>query len=694
MHRPPLTPHRWLASLATFLLGVVTLAAGPIRFEFAVPADPTIANPFAREIWAEVTTPSGQKLTLPAFYVGRQIYAVHARPDELGTYRLGTVLESTRGKSPAAIATSPHSDSSYENKSRLRLPPVGLDARHPGSFARADGHAFVPIGANLAWPTSPDAVASYRDNLAAFAGANLNWMRVWMVHWGRTNLDWRMPDEGAPIPLGGIDLAAAERWDAILAAAEERGVYLQIVFQHHGQYSSTVNSSWNENPWSAAHPGGFLKTPSEFFTHPTARILTALKYRYIVARWGWSPAIFAWELFNEVHWVDAIRVDHNEAAVARWHEDMAKLVRAMDVYAHPITTSTEDLRSPVYAAMDFLQPHLYGANLVAASRTFAPTLPEEKRPIFYGEFGDDHMGLTEAQKKSAVLEPAVMWSSLMGVGRIPAQPWEGAKLLSTGRLGEIGAVARFYALSGLSRHRDLQPFSAVVECYQQLPLTLIGAQQWQRRPVHDFTLSLDGREPLELAEWPATFVVPASAQRDGFPDHGTFHAIFSQATTLRIRLAGVADKGGGLRVRIDQQVAMEKFIPPDTKFPTELTVPVPEGEHTITIENTGAADWVQVREIDLGVEAPALAALGRRNDRFIALWLRHRGNLLAVEPGPAAHGTLVLDDVAAGEWEITWWNTSRGTAGETKIIHHAGGALRLATPEIVRHAAVVIARRP
>jgi len=684
-------PRRLFSFLACCLLAAA-LHGAPIRFEFLVPPS-EVKNPFAREIWAEVTTPSGQKLTLPAFYVGRQIYAVHARPDEIGTYRLGEVLESTRGQPATAIATGPHSDSSYENKTRLRLPPVGIDARRPGGFARADGRPFVPFGANVAWAAAPDPVAYYRDTIAAFAAANLNWMRVWMVHWSRTNLDWRMPDEGVPIPPGGIDLAAAERWDALLAAAEERGVYLQIVFQHHGQYSSSVNSSWNENPWNAAHPGGFLKSPSDFFIDPTARVLTALKYRYIVARWGWSPAIFAWELFNEVHWVDAIRVDHREDAVAQWHTDMAKLVRSLDVYAHPITTSTEDLRSPVYAGMDFLQPHLYGANLVAATRTFAPMPPDEKRPVFYGEFGDDHMGLSEDQKKAAVLEPAVMWASLMGVGRFPAQPWEGAKLLATGRLGEIGAVARFFALSGWSRHRDTQPFSAVVTCDPQVPLTLAGAQQWQRRPAHAFTLPLDGREPLELGEWPATFVVPASAQRDGFPDHGTFSANFPRDTTLRVRIAGVADKGGGLRVRIDDAVALEQFFPHSTPFPAELAIPVRAGNHTITVENTGAADWVQVRELDLGIAVPALAALGRRNDRFIALWLRHRTNLLAVTPGPATQGTLVIEDVAAGDWDVTWWDTTSGTAGETKLIHHASGPLRLATPAIVRHAAVVIVRR-
>ena len=78
----------------------------------------------------------------------------------------------------------------------------------------------------------------------------------------------------------------------------------------------------------------------------------------------------AWELFNEVHWTDAFRKGR-EADVAHWHSEMAKYIRSIDVYGHLITTSTENLRSPIYEKMDFYQPHLYAANLIAGARSHA-----------------------------------------------------------------------------------------------------------------------------------------------------------------------------------------------------------------------------------------------------------------------------------------------------------------------------------
>ncbi|HLP24658.1 MAG TPA: DUF5060 domain-containing protein [Acidobacteriota bacterium] len=245
---PRLTFPRARLALLAFLGFAALLRAGPVRFEFAVPPSAHIANPFARELWAEIITPSGRTHLLPVFYVGQQVYAVHARPDEVGTYRLGNILESSRGQTPTPIATTPRSESIFENKTRLRLPPIHLDSRLSTGFARADGRAFMPFGANVAWSPDADVVRYYRETFAAFAAANLNWMRVWMAHWGRTNLDWVLPEEGAVVPPGGIDPTVAARWDDLLAAAEEHGVYLQIVLQHHGQFSTTVNPNWADNP--------------------------------------------------------------------------------------------------------------------------------------------------------------------------------------------------------------------------------------------------------------------------------------------------------------------------------------------------------------------------------------------------------------------------------------------------------------
>ena len=63
-------------------------------------------------------------------------------------------------------------------------------------------------------------------------------------------------------------------------AAEQSGVYFQMTLQHHGQYSSTVDPNWSQNPYNTAN-GGFLADPKLFFTDATAKSLTKRKYRLL-----------------------------------------------------------------------------------------------------------------------------------------------------------------------------------------------------------------------------------------------------------------------------------------------------------------------------------------------------------------------------------------------------------------------------
>jgi len=112
------------------------------------------------------------------------------------------------------------------------------------------------------------------------------------------------------------------------------------------------------------------------------------------------------------------------------------------------------------------------------------------------------------------------------------------------------------------------------------------------------------------------------------------------------------------------------------------------------VSNPGDTDWFDLAGLEFGLDTPALAAIGQRSDRFIALWVWHRTGLYSMENAPVpARGTLIVDDVPAGEWTVTWWDTRKGApAGPAGKISHPGGALRLPTPPIARHAAVVLIR--
>lgn len=701
--RPDDRPPRFFSlrrALAAVALGLVfvgrAVAAPAVEFQFEPPAGKE--NPFQRDLWAEVTTPSGAVLHLPAYFVGGKRYAVRARATETGEYRLGAVTEQKAGAAQSVALETKRVDGGVRKVTATeQLPQVMKSSGRPAQLRLADGRPYTPVGTNLAW--APGGGTKYYERaFPLFHQQGLNWMRVWMAHWSGMNLDWFPTEKGASPPIGTLDSQVAERWDEMVAMADENGVYLQLVLQHHGQYSTTVNPNWPQNPWNAAHAGGFLKTPSAFFTDAKARELTRWKYRYIIARWGYSPAIVAWELFNEVHWVDALKLDHNDAAVAAWHTEMAQEIRRLDPYHHLVTTSTEDLFSPIYAAMDYFQPHLYPADVIAGSRTFMRAPSELDRPVFYGEMGDDHLALTPEQKKSGVSIVPSMWASLMGQGRLPAQPWLGADLIEQSRLGELGAVARFVAGSQIDRQANLAPFSAVIESENRQPLVIEGVQRWQRRAAPELDLPLDGRRPVELADVPQVYTGTPSSRAAGYVDHATFHLDAPRDLEAGAIVSGMAERGAVIRISIDGRAAAEKSWAttapdaPSATHPAEVPFRISAGKHTLVVENPGGADWFELSRLTFDLDVPVLAAIGQRSEDFIALWIWHQANVYSLGATPPANGSVMIESVPAGRWQIVWWDSFKGEAASPIVVDHAGGMLKLSTPPISRHAAVVLTR--
>ena len=669
---------------------VASVAAAPVEFRFTLEAGAG-PEPFAREISAKVATPSGETLVLPAFYAGDGIFAVRARASGTGEYRV--VKVSDEGANGAAeLRVKFVGDPVQRVKVASARPAVRRSPARPDEFELVNGQPYVPLGANLAWPPVGDA-HWYGKAFRQFEKAGLNWTRVWMAHWSGLNLEWRSKERGRSPRIGEFDARTARDWDFILAEAERSGVYVQLVLQHHGQWSSTVNSNWAENPWNAANPGGFLARPGEFFTSDRAIRLTRRKYRYIVARWAFSPAVLAWELFNEVHWTDAMRGDRNEAAVAKWHDDMAAYLRSIDPYRHLVTTSTDDVRSPVYSSMDYLQPHLYAINMFAAIRRFDLNPATLGRPIFFGEVGDDHMRLTAEEKRSGIELGPIAWAGVMGEGRLPAQLWEGAELLEKKRLPELRALARFLAETNWATRRDLQPFSPKVESAAKVPGVTWPAEYWHRRGPQAVRVPLDGTEPLEWGTLPSILVGSPESLADGYANRLTLRVEMPQAAEVTVRVAETGVKGAAAQVSVDgRSVAEHTWAAGEGSASATLGFALAAGQHEVVVANTGGADWLRLERIDWGVEVPALAAIGKRSADLIGIWLWHRNGVLAAEAIAPVRGELLIEEVPAGGWKVTWCDPIDDRVFESGVMQHSGGTLRLRTPAIARHAAVWLQR--
>ncbi len=665
-----------------------------MAFHFEVAPDGTA--PLAREITAQVRHADGRVLALPAFHNGGNGYCVRAMAYQKGDYSLLGVSELREGRIVELKATLKGAATLHVAEP-LTLEMVRVDPAQPRRFVSGRSTPFYPLGMNLAWPDG-ERLAYYRNSFTALRDNGMNWTRIWCANWGGLNLDWTQDDLGDSPAPGQIDARVAKTWDVIIEDATAKGIRVQMVFQHHGQYSGKVDSNWKDNPWNAANKGGFLKTPSDFFTDETARRLTRQKYRYIVARYGWSPAVMAWELFNEVYQTDAYLAG-NIRVVADWHNEMADTLRRIDPYQHLITTSLNDLRSPIWERMDYLQPHLYAANVIDSVRCFYPSLEGINRPIFYGEVGDDAVLLPRPLLDSGAPIIASMWSSIMGDSEYPAQPWYPERLLNKERLTNLASLAGFSSTFRLATRNNLTAFQPGIECESRVPLVIPAGQWWNRRPNGFLKVPSDGSITPDITSIPRAFVGANNAVADGYPRNAVIQANFPKLAKLTLRLNDVGAYGTSLRVSVDgtdvvsaEWNASMKGDPKRPQQPASFTFVVQPGEHEIVIENPRGPDWFDFHSLDLGIDAPALAAVGRRSPDFVMLWVWHRTGLFGQE-APAT-GRILIEDLKAGSWKVTWWETATGKILQTKQVQHDGGRLSLPSIALARDAAVALEKLP
>ncbi len=345
------------------------------RWESNFSLDQTYDNPYDSaeiEVFANFTAPSGREIRVPGFFMqpyedqcspsdcpaedlqpaGEPAWHIRFTPDEIGVWSYSIATRTADGTE--TIQSGSFDVAASDNPGFVRT-----SGRY---FAFDSGAAYFPVGENLIW-SSPESGGIYAyerwlDELAA-VGAN----------YARLNIDipWFIGLEWAG-PAGDYTAAqdAAWRFDTILSMAETRGIYLQIGLIWHrafGLYaepavsppadlppSGDTRADWIAHPYNAAN-GGPLNSPTDVFASEEARRLLRQRLRYVVARWGYSPHIFAWEIVDEA---DQILGYAPERALPLL-QDMAAYLREIDPNAHLITAGTVASEPGLWEPLDFVQ---------------------------------------------------------------------------------------------------------------------------------------------------------------------------------------------------------------------------------------------------------------------------------------------------------------------------------------------------
>jgi hypothetical protein len=181
--------------------------------------------------------------------------------------------------------------------------------------------------------------------------------------------------------------------DAVVADAQKKSIFLIFtIWDHNELRDDTHPGNWGNYFWSK---NGFNKLGDlqSFFNSPEMWAWQENFYRYIIARWGYSPAIGMWQTVSEINGTNAY--DQRDP----WHTQVNNYFVENDPYRHPTTASQSgggnDIPWPEgHKVMDAPQVHIYDPlnnNPVGAASVLAQWTTtmwnEAEKPNWVGEFG-------------------------------------------------------------------------------------------------------------------------------------------------------------------------------------------------------------------------------------------------------------------------------------------------------------------
>ena len=655
------------------------------KIEASFTVNTPIADPFdySNDVRVLIIQPDSSTVSLPAFNDGGTTWRVRHTPTMAGVYSISNL---TLNGSPLSFSNL--SPASWTVTGFPTSPGfVQVDPTNPRRFITSNGRRFFPVGQDVAWSYTNNPGGDYRVTtiFPKMGAAHENWSRVWMTHfydWQGLglNLDWPKVNN----TFGQLSLPNARNWDAIVAAADQAGIHFQMVLQHHGQYSSTnisdTDPNWEQNPYNTAN-GGFLSSATNFFTDPTAQSLTKRKLRYIVARWGYSPSIMGFELFNEVQFTDAAHLNQ-WSIIESWHNTMATFLRSQDQYHHLITSSSV-LNEPIWDQTDYYQHHDYPSDLISGIQG-APdiTASQPVAPDFSGECGINftpHVGIS----------PPV-WAGLMAAQSGGAQPWYWDTIDPNNDYFLIQAAADFVTVSGLADENALAQSSPLVTGGANGPLAFAFGGGFNAASQDTFTVGTAA--PAGAGTAPP--YLQGTYHRSYTPNGYTFNVNYPQTGTFSVQVLTIASSGAGLEIFLDGTLKTNISFPSagsDTSTNFTASIAVSAGAHSINIYNPGL-DWVLLGNLTFNPYVPALAGYAVGTNNWQALWLWNRTNVFAATPGPSVSGTVAVAGLNSGTYSGTWWDTfgAGAVSNFSFTVTNSSVPVTLTTPPILRSLALYV----
>lgn len=670
----PLPPAVGAKSQTSAALPSATVIPRYGKFEGSWTLPRQTGNPFDpqdNDIKVVFDGPSKAQAVVPAFWDGDR-WRVRFAPTLVGHYTFhvlrGGKKAETMGLTPRAFQCAASQSGGFVRAKAGPAPRFVLD----------NGQPYYPFGMDVAWTGGTE--PSYSVLLHTMGGNGMNWARIWMNYWDGKALDWS-PDKAKNPPPGFLLLDAARKWDGILDAAAQNNVYVQMTLQHHGPYTKLVDSNWADNPWNAAN-GGFLQRPDDFFTNAQARRLTRAKYRYIVARWGYSAHLLSWELFNEVQNIGEAQTHFQD--VVAWHKEMAACIRSLDVNHHLVTTSNSEPGTPLAGiGLDYNQIHTYPPDMVSYFAALHPGVPV---PTFVGEWG--YGGSGSPADKEVFLHRGI-WAGIMAPTAGAGQFWYGDAVAANNWWRDFGSAAGFLHTLSAAQIASAHALSPAASAPGPLAdLSFAPPDGWGPTTLRAVTLAPDGSAPHLSG---VSSYVQGANHRDLLPAPVVFSLQCRQPCEFRLELGAVASAGAHPVLTLDGRPAQEHDFPAapkDHDAGQTVSVSVPAGAHAVSVFNTGP-DWFVLNRIVVTHYAPPIMALARGTNKSAVFWTEARSGGAAKVQG----ARLLFPALLPGAYTVRLWDIARARALPPVRVKAAKMGLAVSLPAFSQDIAGVVVRQ-
>lgn len=650
-------------------------------FELEITASGEFKNPHDPDeidISAEISGPSESRITVPAFFTGRgSEWKVRYTPAVPGKFSYRVLL-----KTPSSnfithtyyFSVRPGGDNGF----------VRISKNNPNYLAFDSGKPFFGIGHNIAW-TPSNSLTIFEKYFKDFEANGCNLTRVWI------NNPWAFFIEDK---FGSYNVANSDKFDALLDSAAGYSIYMIVVLDSYGSLMEE-KGPWSENTWKT-NPynkinGGPCEKPWDFFSDNTAKAYYKKRLRYIIARWGYSPNILAFELWNEA---DAPR---------DWTQEMAAYAKSINPHGQLIMTSlgypwaNNFDESGIWALkeIDAIDRHLYGnmsndivGNILSVNKEL---VKKYRKPLIIGEFGMDQCKDDNACDSAgcAIELHNSLWASAVSGAMGGALNWWWDTYVSPKKL-----YSHYKAFADFTR--DVNWNGSQMEFAKTTPVMRLPEKKakrsysdiaigtvdkWGDATYKEFTIMNDG----EVTGGLVNYYLHGAAKPD-MRIEPSFKVNYPVDGKLILEI-GTVSQGANLVVYIDDKEVFNKEFPAgpgvgpwkkslyraDYKiyqaiYDMPIELEVSRGGHTIRLANTGD-DWIGVKKIRLinysSNSFTSARAYGIDVDKQMLFWIQNRESSWQMSVNGSAPSVInnagfSVEDIDNGLYSVEWWDTFKG----------------------------------